>query len=194
MIKDEEESLREFHQWLREFALATRALDVATRRAESPLSVKVHAAIGEPLDIEKPGFHQLAEDSRAGGGDGTYPQNPESTGIFRMLVFLQYGVTFRELIRQIDVDKNPKAHRKLIAVHRNYWKVLSGVPFNKLKLKFEADHFNIMVHGHAFGLHKLSSEELSDCLDEICPCGQRHSPDYFKKLRIRVKQACDLLT
>ena len=41
-----------------------------------------------------------------------------------------------------------------------------------------------------FGLDDLTSDELADCLDEICPCGQKHSPEYLKKVRTQIKRAC----
>jgi hypothetical protein len=123
-----------------------------------------------------------------------YPENPESSGIFRILVFLKHGVTFRELIQQIDIDKNPSAHRKFMAVHRIYWRLLSGIEFKDLNLKFELDHFGIIMQGVDFGIDKLTPDELAACLDEICPCGKKkHSLEYLKKLRTRIKQACNRL-
>jgi hypothetical protein len=104
-----------------------------------------------------------------------------------MLVFLKHGITFRELIRQIDIDKDPSAHRKLMAVLRIYWRLLSGVEFKDLKLKFELDHFGIITQGVDFGIDKLTPDESAACLDEICPCWQRHSLEYLKKLRTRIK-------
>ena len=47
------------------------------------------------------------------------------------------------------------------------------------------------MQGLSFGLEKLTPDELKQCLDEICPCGQWHSTEYLKKLRGRIKQACN---
>ncbi len=71
----------------------------------------------------------------------SYPQSPESSSIFRLLVFLKYGVTFREIIYQVDIEKNAIAQRKLMAVHRDFWRVQSGIRFEDLKLKFGYRHF-----------------------------------------------------
>ena len=60
-----------------------------------------------------------------------------------------------------------------------------------LKLKFNWDHFSVIIQGLDFGLDRLTAEELADCLSEICPCGQRHSLEYLKKVRTSIKQACD---
>lgn len=120
----------------------------------------------------------------------SYPQNPESSALFRTLVFLKYGVTFRELICEIATKKDSAAHRKLMSVHRDYWRFLSGVPLQDMKLRFGSDHFHVVTQGFDFGFDRLTPEELADCLDEICPCSQKHSPDYLKKLRARIKHAC----
>ena len=121
-------------------------------------------------------------------GGGTYPQNPESSGVFRMLVFLKHGLTFRELIWQIDIEKDPRAHRKLMAVHRDYWHFKTGSRFDNFKLKFAYDHFQIIAQGFDFGLAELTPEELGECLDEICPCGRKHSTEYLKKVRSQIKK------
>lgn len=145
-----------------------------------------------PLEWEGP----IRTDLPSSADDGTvigYPINPEFSPVFRQLVFLKYGVTFRELIRQIDMDKDERAHRKLMSIHRDYWKLLTGFPLKNFKLKFSWDHFGIMTHGFDFGLDKLTPDELAECLDEICPCEQWHSPEYLKKLRIRIKQASEML-
>ena len=75
-----------------------------------------------------------------------------------------------------------------MAVHRDYWKYRNGANYENLKLKFS--HFGIIWQGLNFGFDALTPDELADCLDEICPCGQKHSPEYFKKLRTRIKRAC----
>ena len=121
-------------------------------------------------------------------------ENPESSEIFRLLVFLKYGLTFRELIVKVDFETSRGAHLKLMAVHGAYWKLLKEgfEAIDKLKLKFNARHFFIITDGLDFGMDKLTPEELADCLDEICPCGQPqpHSVDYFKRVRREIKQAC----
>lgn len=80
-----------------------------------------------------------------------------------------------------------------MAVHRDYWRFITTAPPTDLKLKFNWEHFDIFTRGFDFGLDKLTSEELADCVDEICPCEQKHSPDYLKKLRARLKKASEQL-
>jgi len=93
-----------------------------------------------------------------------YPLNPESCPIFRKIVFLKHGITFRELIHQIDTGKSPSAQRKLMAVHRDYWRLQSGADVGDIRLKFSMDHFEIIVQGFDFGLGKLTPDELAECL------------------------------
>ena len=76
----------------------------------------------------------------------------------------------------------------------DYYRLLTGrVPLADLKLKFNYDHFTLIVQGLDFGLNRLNEFELAACLDEICPCAQRHSVEYLKRLRRLIRKTCDLL-
>ena len=88
-----------------------------------------------------------------------YAQNPESSGVFRKLVFLKNGVTFPELIGQIDIEKRAGAYRRLNAVHRDYSRVLIGAELKDLK--FSWDHFDLLTQGLDFGLETLTPDELA---------------------------------
>jgi hypothetical protein len=167
----------------------SKAFEEARGRIKDSLAAKIHEAVFKQLDIEGPVGVPLSSTYRK-EQETAYSQNPESSPIFRQLAFLKYGVTFRELIHRIDIEKSPVAQRHLMAVHRDYWRIQSGIRFEDLKLKFGFKHFQIPTNGLDFGLDKLTADELADCLNEICPCQQRHSTEYLKKLRIRMKQAC----
>jgi len=121
------------------------------------------------------------------------PQNPEASAVFRILVFLKYGVTFRELVRQIDIEIDPAAHKKLMAVHRDFWQMKTGSRIQDMKLKFNWDHFDLIAQGLDFGFEILDASELAECLDEICACAKKHSPEYLKKLRARISRVCGQL-
>jgi hypothetical protein len=185
-IKDQKESESKLQEWAREFSVASRALDEAIDGIRTPVGLKIQSAILKRLDIEGPLF---VPPSIPGQEATFYPGNPESSPIFRKLVFLKYAITFPELIYQIDIEKNASAHRQLMAVHRDYWRLKSGLAFKDFKLKFSMDHFDIITHGADFGLSNLTPDELAECFDEICPCGLKHSPEYLKKLRTRIKHA-----
>src|SRR5262249_39704873 len=119
-----------------------------------------------------------------------YVTSPESNGLFRELVFLKYGITFRQLM--VQVERDPSAYRKLIRVHYDFFVLRAGIiGLSELKLKLSDNHFHIMVQGFDHGIAHLNEWELASCFDEICPCGQRHSVGYMKKLRIAIKKACE---
>jgi hypothetical protein len=187
-ITDPKKAEQQFHQWFGEFSAASRAFNEAVSRIKNPVAAKIQAAVLKKLDTEGPSKFPPAPQ---GQGVAFYPENPESSEMFRKIVFLKYGITFRELIWQIDIEKNPAAHRRLMAVQRDYWRLLSGSHFKDFKLKFSMNHFEILTSGFDFGLDKLMPDELADCLDEICPCSQKHSPEYLKKVRTRIRQACE---
>jgi hypothetical protein len=121
-----------------------------------------------------------------------YAVNPEASPFFRFVVFLKLGITFRELITELEKDRS--SYAKLLKVHRDYERLHVGkASVRDLKLKFNLDHFSIMLQGLAYGLNELSELELAACFDEICPCAQRHSVEWLKKFRTRVKKACEHL-
>ena len=161
-----------FREWFREASAARRAFTERMSRIENPIGPKIQAAVVRKLDTEGP---LIVPPAPEGQGLQLYPENPESSDFFRKIVFLKYGTTFRELVWQIDIERNEAAHRKLMAVHRDYWRLLTGSHPKDFKLKFSMDHFDILTCGIDFGLDKLTPDELADCLDEICPCSRKHS-------------------
>lgn len=54
------------------------------------------------------------------------------------------------------------------------------------KFKHDLDHAAIFEMGLALGLEHLTEEELSECFDALCPCGQSHSSDALRKQRDRI--------
>lgn len=55
--------------------------------------------------------------------------------------------------------------------------------------KEHAKHSLLFLMGLELGLEKLSAEELADCFDELCDCGEVHDPDALKKQRPRLRKA-----
>jgi len=65
------------------------------------------------------------------------------------------------------------------------WRRLQPVkPF-----KIDPNHWTLFEIGFDLGLNKLSSEELADCFDAVCPCGRIHDADALKKQRARFRTA-----
>jgi hypothetical protein len=178
---------REKQKWktaFDEMAEASRSLHLEQSKVQGSISMRVWPEIIKPLDGEK----WSVDDPRR-----AYAVNPEASAFFRDIVFLKYGLTFRELVLLSESD--PEAHRKLIRVHYDFYRFRWGRGSNDLKLKFNLLHFSLIVQGLDFGLEKLNEIELASCFDEICPCAQTHSGEYLKKLRVRVRRTCqDLIS
>ena len=162
-------------------AAASRELHQEQQKISNGISAQVWSALLADLD---------GEGQFSGGEAGkSYVTNPESNTFFRTLVFLKYGITYRELM--MGLEKKPSAYRKLLRIHNDFRRFRTGVvPLNELKLKFNLTHFQVMVQGLDFGILDLNEWELATCFDEICPCAQKHSVEYMKKFRIRVRKAC----
>ncbi len=58
--------------------------------------------------------------------------------------------------------------------------------------KHDLDHGALIEIGLPLGLDKLTAEELADCFDKVCFCGQEHSADALKKQRKRLIKAIDV--
>lgn len=180
-INDEREPRAAFQRTFEDLSLASRLLNEERVKIKDPIAKELRKAFSAPLDGEGK--------FDAGTPGMAYALNPEAESLFRYLVFLKYGVTFRGLI--MEIQRDPRAYRKLLQVHHDYYRLRTGkLPLDRLKLKFSWDHFGIILEGLDFGLNQLNEIELAACLDTICPCAGPHSEEYFKKLRARIRKAC----
>jgi hypothetical protein len=163
---------------------ATHEVGAASRELRidpSSISTRVWPAIFAGLDGE--GTFSRGDINRG------YITSPESSPFFRQLVFFMYGITFRELM--VEIEKDPNACRKLMRIHVAFSRLQAGKGgYNHPRLKFKLTHFQVMVQGLDFGFEDLNEWELASCFDEICPCDQKHSVESMKKFRVRVKKAC----
>jgi hypothetical protein len=163
---------------IHEMGAASREL----RNDPSSTSVRIWPVIFAGVDGE--GTFSGADINRS------YITSPESSPVFRELVFFMYGITFRELV--VEIEKDPNAHSKLMRVHGAFSRLRAGEGgLNHSRLKFKLTHFQVMVQGLDFGFKDLNEWELASCFDEICPCAQKHSVESMKKFRVRVKKACE---
>ena len=112
-IEDENVSRQKFEEWFAEMSVASRAFQQARELISTPVGARLTETILKPLDFERLNASGSSSSRPADlEGIDQFPQNPEASSIFRTIVFLKYGITFRELIRQIDFDKKPDAHKK----------------------------------------------------------------------------------
>jgi hypothetical protein len=186
-IKDQQAAKEAFDRQYEEFCAASRGIHEETAKLASSQSNRPVADILKPLDGEVWPWPVAGEPGKG------YLTNPEASSFFRTLVFLKYGLTFRELVTEIE--RNPKAYRKWIRIHEDYYRLRFGKrSFDDLQLKFNLTHFQVIERGLPFGLRRLNQWELADCFDEICPCGSnQHSAEYLGKLRARIVKALESL-
>jgi len=168
---------------------ASRAVPDEIVKLPEPVSPRVWKVIYAQLD----GFETELKGTEPGM---TYAVNPESSVFFRLIAFLKFGVTFRRLITAVEFEGSSAAYIKLQKVHYDLFRLkYRKVVFKDLKLKFSLDHFSLMVQGLDLGLNTLNPIELARCFDKLCPCGKRHSVEYMRKFRTRVRRAIkDLLS
>lgn len=163
-------------------APASRLLPEEIAKIPNPVSRQVWTKIFAGLDGEQ---EMILTESGVG-----YAQNLESNCVFRMLVFLKFGITYRNLVTSIDLDHDVEAYKKYQKVHLDMFRFkCQGFNFEGLKLKFHYHHFAIMIQGFDLGILSLNEEELAKCFDEICPCNQKHSGPYLKQLRTKMGKA-----
>jgi len=88
----------------------------------------------------------------------------------------------REAARADDLDAFGRMNR----THHDYMRSRRG---QKVKdFKIDSTHWTLLETGFDLGLQKLTSEELADCFDEVCPCGFPHDADALKKQRNRLRK------
>lgn len=183
-IPDEKKRNAAWSLRFKELCVASCLLNEARKQLKDPEFQQWE--IDKPLDGEVWPWPVRGEPEKA------YITNPESCPFFRTLVFLKLGLTFREMV--CELERDPKAYDKWMKVHADYRRFRSGTPVDKLKMKFRYTHFQIISQGLDFGLKGLTEQELAECLDEICPfCSGEHSSDYLSKLRSRIIKACQSL-
>lgn len=183
-IPDEKKRNAAWSLRFKELCVASCLLNEARKQLKDPEFQQWE--IDKPLDGEVWPWPVRGEPEKA------YITNPESCPFFRTLVFLKHGLTFREMV--CELERDPKAYDKWMKVHADYRRFRWGTPVDKLKMKFRYTHFQIISQGLDFGLKGLTEQELAECLDEICPfCSKEHSSDYLSKLRSRIIKACQSL-
>lgn len=91
----------------------------------------------------------------------------------------------RWLAMEREKEGDLEAHSQLVRARDEFWLLQNGhgpVP----SFKVDATHSDLLELGLHHGLSKLTAEELADCFQELCPCGNLHNPDALKKQRGRV--------
>ena len=110
------------------------------------------------------------------------------------LSWFKYGKTWRQLQNERNAG-SWAASQKILAVLEDHekWKFGRLDP-NDMRFKIDRPHFVLMALGLDFGLDKLTANELADCFDALCTCGDpSHDPENVRKLRTRILQSLQKL-
>src|SRR6516225_9756350 len=103
-IPDKKKQAAAWNRNYKELCVTSRLLNAELAKIKKPEFTNAALEIAKPLDGE-PTRGRLKGKPGAG-----YITNPEACPIFRTLVFLKYGVTFRELV--CELERSPKAFDK----------------------------------------------------------------------------------
>ena len=110
-------------------------------------------------------------------------------GFLEWLCWRRTGQSLTALLAE-EKAGSLEAHDKVQRVRDDFWRAVharqSVEPF-----KGNPDHCELLELGLNLGLKALTAEELADCLDEVCPCGESHDADALKKLRTRICERLD---
>jgi hypothetical protein len=109
----------------------------------------------------------------------------EDEEFFAWLCWRRFRKPLWKLVQE-EWDGSVKAAKNLVRLREDWQQLGRG---QKLKpFKGHLDHHQILEVGLSLGLEKLTAEELADCFDRICPCGETHDADAMKKQRARVSK------
>ncbi len=110
------------------------------------------------------------------------------------LSWFKYGKTWRQLRNERNAG-SWGASQQILAVLRDHEKWRFGrLDPNDMRFKMDRPHFILMASGLDFGLDVLTANELADCFDALCTCGEeQHDPENLRKLRTRILQSLEKL-
>ena len=108
-----------------------------------------------------------------------------------MISLLKYHTTLPELQwREIQGDRD--AARQVVETtdFYNRW-IHEQLPVGGVRFKTNERHNLLMIYGLPGGLARLTPQELADFFDEFCPCGETHTPEILRRLRLKLLKALD---
>ncbi len=116
------------------------------------------------------------------------PTSAHFGALLEWLAWVRFGRPLWQLTQE-DAAGNREASKMIerIIVEGNKLRYGEKVP----GFKRDLDHNALMERGLPLGLDKLTAEELADCFDEVCSCGQEHTGDALKKQRKRLIKAIE---
>jgi hypothetical protein len=118
---------------------------------------------------------------------------PEDQFVLCWLAWSKHGKTFMELVEG-DKAGDEKSSRQLATVTKDYqdWRYGKLDP-DRLRSKYDYHHLSMLRMALDLGIEILTQEELADCFDEVCTCGETHDAENLRKLRTRVIEMMERL-
>lgn len=109
-------------------------------------------------------------------------------GLLNMLSLLKYQVTLAEL-QWREKQGEREASNQLVDVMDlcNRW-LHEQLPPGGVRFKTNGMHNLLMLYGLAAGFEKLTSSELVQFFDEMCPCGKIHNQQVLQRLRVKLQK------
>jgi len=108
-----------------------------------------------------------------------------------IISLLKYHVTVPELQwREMQGDKNAGRQVVETADLYNRW-MHDQLPVRGVRFKTNERHNLLMIYGLAGGLGRLTPQELADFFDDFCPCGETHTPEVLRRLRLKLLKVLD---
>lgn len=108
--------------------------------------------------------------------------------VFRWFCWVKYQTSPEELLSKERSD-NIRAYERLAAVQKQFFKWKHGLlSANDWKFKTDEVHTTLLAIGIFYGLASLSQDELTDCFDDVCPCGKEHTVDNLARNLRRVRE------
>jgi len=103
-----------------------------------------------------------------------------------MISLLKYHATVPELQwREIQGDRDAGRQVVETADLYNRW-IHEQLPVGGVRFKTNERHNLLMIYGLAGGLERLAPQELADFFDQFCPCGETHTPEVLRRLRLKL--------
>lgn len=103
-----------------------------------------------------------------------------------IISLLKYQTTTLELWRrEMQGDKRAGKHLVESMDLYNRW-VHEQLPRGGVRFKTNVHHNLLMLYGLVGGIQRLTSRELADFFDHLCPCGGTHTLEVLARLRCKL--------
>ena len=107
--------------------------------------------------------------------------------VFRWFCWMKYQASPEDLLSR-QRSGNIRAHERLAAVQKHFFKWKHGLlSANDWNFKTQEIHTTLLAIGMFYGLASLSQDELTDCFDDVCPCGTEHIAENLARHLRRVR-------